>query len=103
MISFSVFYPYKEGANFDFDYYQNNHLGILKRYFGDTCKGITVLKGNVDNKEEPDFMCVCNISFDSEKQFLEIMEKAEPELLADIKNYTNIEPYTQIFEISMQE
>jgi len=103
MITYSVFYPYKEEARFDFDYYQNNHLGILKRYFGDTCKGITVLKGQMEDGDSSDFTCVCHIFFDSEEIFLEIMEKAKAELLADVKNYTNIEPYAKIFEISMQE
>jgi uncharacterized protein (TIGR02118 family) len=103
MITFSVFYPYKKDSHFDMDYYCNKHLGIVKRYFGDTCKGMLVLKGDNEEDMEPRFSCTCHLFFNTEKEFLEIMEKANAELMADVKNYTDIEPFTEINEISMQE
>lgn len=103
MITYSVFYPYKKDSFFDIDYYQNNHLKILKGYFGNACKGIIVLKGKQSDGAEPDFACICHIFVDTEEKFLKIMEKAKPELLADVKNYTDIKPFSKIFEVSMQE
>ena len=104
MITFSVFYPYKEDSFFDMDYYCNKHLAIIKRYFGDKCKGMLVLKDtDGEDNGEPLYTCVCHLFFNTEKEFLDIMEKASPELLADVKNYTDIEPFTRIHEVAMQE
>lgn len=103
MITYTVFYPFKKDSHFDFDYYQNKHLKILKSYAGDACKGIIVLKGDNSNDEEPAFTCICHIFFNTEEEFLKIMGKAKIELKADVKNYTDIVPYSRVFEISMQE
>ncbi|HAX17362.1 MAG TPA: EthD family reductase [Actinobacteria bacterium] len=103
MITYSVFYPQKEDAFFDFDYYQNKHLGILKKHFGDACKGIIVLKDKQSNSTESEFKCICHIFVETEEKFSKIMEKARPELLADVKNYTDIKPYSRIFDVSMHE
>ena len=103
MITFSVFYPYKKDSHFDMDYYRNKHLGIIKRYFGDTCKGILVVKGNHKEGKEPNFSCICHLFFSTEEEFQGIMKKVNAELMADVKNYTDIEPFTEINEVSMQE
>jgi uncharacterized protein (TIGR02118 family) len=103
MITYSVFYPYKDDTYFNMDYYCNNHLGIIKRCFGEKCKGIIVVKGEENDNKEPRYTCICHIFVNDKKEFTEIMEKARPELLADVKNYTNIIPTSKIFEVSMKE
>jgi uncharacterized protein (TIGR02118 family) len=105
MINFTVKYPYKKGSHFDMDYYCNVHLAIAKRYFGDTCKGYVVLKGDHEINEgaEPQFACIAHLFFNSVKEFNAVMEPAESELRADVKKFTDIEPVTEFFEVSMWE
>lgn len=103
MITYSIFYPYKKDSHFDMDYYYNKHPAIAKSYFGDACKGILVLKGNSEKGKEPRFTCICHLFFNTKKDFFKVIEKANAELMADIKNYTCIEPIAEIVEVSMQE
>ncbi len=105
MITFTVKYPYKKGSHFDMDYYCDVHLGIAKRYFGDTCKGYVVVKGNheINSGTEPQFACIAHLFFNSVKEFNDVMKIAEPELRADVKKFTDIEPVMEFFEVSMKE
>lgn len=103
MITYTVFYPYKKNTHFDMDYYCNKHLAIAKSYFGDACKGIVVLKGDSEKDKTPAYTCICHLFFSNRKDFLEVIEKANAELMADVKNYTDIEPFAEINEVSMQE
>lgn len=103
MIAYSIFYPYGENTHFDVDYYCHKHLGIIKKYFGDKCKGILVVEGGQEDEKEPRYSCVCHIFFNSKEEFNDIMKKARPELLADVKNYTNITPTSKIYNVAMNE
>jgi uncharacterized protein (TIGR02118 family) len=103
VITYTVFYPYKKDSHFDMDYYCNRHIATAKSYFGDACKGIVVLKGNIDKGKEPLYSCICHLFFDNRKDFYRVIEKANAELVADVKNYTDIEPTAEIVEVLMQE
>ena len=103
MISYVTFYPYKKGSRFDMDYYCDKHLVTAKKYFGDSCKGILVQKGNFEDGKEPRFACICHLFFNTAEEFFNGMEKASPELMPDVINYTDIEPVGEIVEVSMQE
>jgi uncharacterized protein (TIGR02118 family) len=103
MITYSLFYPYKKDSRFDMDYYCNKHLAMAKSYFGDACKGVLVLKGNSEKGKNPRYACICHLFFNSGKDFFAATEKANDELMADIKNFTDIEPVGELVEVSMQE
>ena len=45
MIKVSVMYLYTAGARFDFDYFCNKHMPLVKALLGTACKGIAVDKG----------------------------------------------------------
>ena len=99
MITFTVKYPNKKDSYFDMDYYCNTHIAIAKKYFKDTCKGYSIVKGSseLNNGKEPQFACVSHLFFNS------IMKVAEKELIEDVKNFTNIQPEVEFYEVSMRE
>ena len=103
MITFTVKYPYKKGCKFDMEYYLNIHIGIAKKYFGNKCKGYTILesKSSLNEGRDPQFACLSHLFFDSLEEFKAAMEPAEKELLADVKNFTDIIPEVEFSNVSM--
>ena len=105
MITFTVKYPYKKGCHFDMGYYLNVHIGIAKKYFGNKCKGYTILGGesSLNEGKAPQFACLSHLFFNSLEEFKTAMAPAEKELLADVKNFTDIIPEVEFSGVSMHE
>src|ERR1700691_1379949 len=93
----TVLYPNKEGAKFDFDYYMKKHIPMVSGFFG---KGIDVQKG-ILSPMGPSlaFVCAARVWIDSVEHFDATMKQHGGKILADISNYTNIEPIIQIDEV----
>ena len=45
MIKVSVFYPYKEDAKFDMNYYTNSHIPMVGEKLGSALKGASMEQG----------------------------------------------------------
>lgn len=93
----TIIYPNKDGAKFDFDHYMNKHIPVTRKVFGDSIeihKGISA----VDGSPAP-FICLLKIPISSKEEFLSTMEQHGAELVADIPNYTNVEPIVQFDEV----
>jgi uncharacterized protein (TIGR02118 family) len=102
MIKVSVFYPNTEGSRFDFDYYQNSHLELIKEKAGQAIKGLTVDRGLGGGApgSEPPFHAIFNALFDSLESFSESFVPHVPTFLADVPNYYDAEPIVQISEVN---
>jgi len=92
----TVLYPNKDGAKFDFDYYMKKHIPMVSGLFG---QGIDVQKGFSPMGSSVPFVCSARIRIDSVEHFQTVMEQHGRRILADISNYTNIEPIIQIDEV----
>lgn len=93
----TVLYPNKEGGKFDFDYYMKKHIPMVSELFG---KGIDVQKGLLSPAGSSlAFVCTARVWIDSVERFQTIMQQHGGRILADISNYTNIEPIIQIDEV----
>jgi uncharacterized protein (TIGR02118 family) len=94
MIRVSVLYP--KGGKFDFDYYVNNHMDLVHRLlvpFG-------LLKTEVDKGvDDAPFIAAGHLLFTSAEEMREAFRAHDPELAADMVNYTDIVPQFQISEI----
>jgi uncharacterized protein (TIGR02118 family) len=102
MIKVTVLYPYSDGKAFNMDYYCNKHMAMVSKFLGDTLKGMTVEKGIagvVPNSPAP-FAAMGNMYFDSLEAFQKAFSQTD-QLMADIPNFTNIEPSFQISEVMM--
>ena len=103
MIKASFFYPNKDGAKFDHQYFQETHIGKLvkdrwspmgMKEFGAE-KG---LGGGTPGSPAP-YVATGYVVFETVEEFGKAMEAHGAEIVADIKNYTDLEPIVQVSEI----
>lgn len=101
MIKVSVMYPYKAGARFDHAYYRDKHMPLVKERMGAACLFYTVDKGLVGGApgEPPTYVGMCHIYCESAAAFQAGFGPHAQEILADIPNYTDLDPVLQISEV----
>jgi uncharacterized protein (TIGR02118 family) len=93
----TVLYPNKEGAKFNFDHYMKKHVPWVAGLVG---KSIEVRRGISSASGSPaPFVCMATIQVGTIDEFKSVFAKHGAEILADIPNYTNIEPFVQFDEI----
>ncbi len=102
MIRISVLYPATEGAKFDHAYYAQKHMPLVKQRLGslglvrtEIDKG---LAGGAPDAPAP-FVSIGHVYFNSLADFQKAMAAHGAELMADVPNYTDIQPVIQISEI----
>ena len=101
MIRVSVLYPRSEGSKFDFKYYGEKHMALVKaRLTEHGLLRIEVDKGIGGAEDSPaPFVCIGHLYFNSVHDFQKGLEAHGPELVSDVPNYTDVEPQIQISEI----
>src|SRR5438067_11809235 len=101
MIKVSIHYTNKEGSKFDMDYYLHKHMpmSIAKQRSGlkDASIDIGINGGLPDSK--PPYVVVCNLLYESIEAFYAAFIPHAEILIADIKNYTDVETIVQISEV----
>jgi len=101
MIKVSVMYPNQPGARFDHDYYRATHMPLVKARMGDNCRFYTIDKGLAGGAPgaPPAYVGMCHIFCDSVESFQAGFGPHADEILADIRNYTDLSPVIQISEV----
>jgi len=101
VIKVSVMYPYAPGARFDHDYYRDKHMPMFKERLGAACKRYTIDKGISGGApgSPPAFIGMCHVYSDSVEAFQAAFAPHAKEILADIRNYTDLKPTMQISEV----
>jgi uncharacterized protein (TIGR02118 family) len=101
MIKVSVLYPYKEGASFNMDYYVNKHMPMVRDTSGPSCQGIAVEQGlsGPAPGSRPTYIAMGHVLYDSLASFQAVFAQHAAKFLADIPNYTTIEPVIQVSEV----
>lgn len=103
MIKANVLYPHKADAAFDMNYYLSKHMPLVRERLGGALKGASVdqgIAGGVPNSPPP-FAVVTSLLFDSVADLQSALGPHAAELMADVPNFTNIEPSLQISEVKM--
>ena len=103
MIKVSVFYPNQEGCRFDFDYYCNKHLVMIKENLGPALKGVAAEKGlgGAQPGSKAAYVAMGHMLFDSVEAFQRAFGPHAKAIMADIPNYTDVQPTIQISEVKM--
>jgi uncharacterized protein (TIGR02118 family) len=103
MIKVSVFYPNNEGAKFDIDYYCNKHIPMVRQKLGAACKTVAVEQGvtGATPGSRPAFIAMGHLYFDSVQAFQTAFGPHAEAIMADIPNYTDIQPTIQISEVKI--
>jgi len=101
MIKVSVMYPNTPGARFDHEYYKDKHMPLLKARMGAACRSYTVDKGLAGGApgSAPTYVGMCHIFCDSVESFQAGFGPHAKEIMADIANYTDLQPVIQISEV----
>lgn len=101
MVRVCVMYPSQQGGTFDFDYYRDTHMALVRQHLephGLKKTGIEKgVGGGADGK--PPFVCIGSLYFDSAGQYADAMAAVGTVLRDDIANFTNISPTRQISEV----
>ena len=93
MIRLSVFYPATDGASFDHDYYRDKHVPLACSTWG--LDGAEIDKG-VDGP----YVAAVHFRFESiEAMGAALGSEATGAVMADVANYTTIQPVLQTSEI----
>ncbi len=103
MIKVSVFYPNNEGSKFDIDYYCNRHIPTVREKLGAACKGAAVEQGIAGPTpgSRPAFIAMGHLYFDSVEAFQTAFGPHADAIMADIPNYTDIQPTLQISDVKI--
>ena len=103
MIKVSVFYPNSEGRKFDMNYYCNTHMPMVRQTLGAACKGAAVELGitGATPGSRPGFIAMGHIYFESVEAFQTAFGPHAEAIMADIPNYTDIQPTLQISEVKI--
>ena len=103
MIKVSVFYANEEGKKFDMDYYLNTHLPLVQEKCGAALKGGAVEQGlsGGDPGSPAIYVAMGHLLFDSVEAFQGAFGPHAKEIMADVPNYTDIQPTIQISEVKM--
>ena len=101
MIKVSVLYPNGEGNKIDLDYYCNQHVAMVGGLLGDAVKGATVEKGlgGAAPDSPATYAAIGNLYFESMESFQKSFGPNAEKIMADLPNFTNIEPVIQISEV----
>jgi uncharacterized protein (TIGR02118 family) len=103
MIKVSVLYPNDDSATFDIDYYCNTHVPMVGKLLGDALKGGAVDSGVAGGApgEAAAFIAMGHLTFDSVEAFQDSFGPHVDEIMADLPNFTNVQPQIQISEIKL--
>ncbi len=94
MIKVSILYPNIPGNKFDMDYFCNKHVVLIKRLFGDACKGMSVEEGTQEFYPSP-YLAIVSLQFESADSLIYSAVKCAKEIASDIPNFTDITPKIQ--------
>ncbi len=101
MIRLTAVYRSFEGSKFDFDYYVNTHMRLARERLADFGMGRIDVERGIEamDGERPAYICVAHAEFSDMEGMKRGLEEHAEELLADVPNYTDIEPEVQISEV----
>jgi uncharacterized protein (TIGR02118 family) len=101
MIRVLVMYPNEPGKKFDMDYYLNKHITMVNDTIGDlglvrteVDKGI----GGMQGSPSP-FVAIGYLYFEDMDSLQKCMMNAQ-DMMADLPNFTDIQPQVQICEVA---
>ncbi len=93
MIKVTVNYPSGEGSTFDHDYYASSHVPLA-------AKAWNPVRTEIDKGVSGPNVASVQFYFDSMEAFQGALGlPATAEVMADVANYTNIEPVMQVSEV----
>lgn len=103
MIKVSVLYLNAEGKKFDMGYYCNKHIPMVQQKLGAACKRVAVEQGlsGAEPGSRATYIAMGHMYFDSVEAFQNAFGPHVEAIMADVPNYTDIQPTMQISEVKI--
>jgi uncharacterized protein (TIGR02118 family) len=102
MVRITVLYPNEPGKKFDHDYYVTRHMKLVR----DRLQSFGLIRTEVDRGvaggapgAPAPYVALGHVYFDAIDGFQKGMSQHGQEIMADIANYTNIQPQIQISDV----
>ena len=96
----TVTYPNEPNGKFDFTYYRDKHMPMVRARLGANVTRTEIGKGmTAGDGGKAGFVCVGQVWFTSLDNMKAGMKQHGAEIMGDIPNYTNIKPNVQIEEL----
>jgi uncharacterized protein (TIGR02118 family) len=96
----TVTYPNEPNGKFDFTYYRDKHMPMVRARLGANVTRTEIGKGvAAGDGAKAGFICVGQVWFKSLSDMQAGMKQHGAEIMGDIPNYTNIKPAVQIEEL----
>lgn len=98
-VSMQVIYPVSDASTFDFDYYLSTHFEIVGANMGPHIASSQVVKGLAGGPDTAaGYHAIATLTFADQGAFDAAMQAAGP-VMADVPNFTNIQPDILIGEV----
>lgn len=98
-VSLQVAYPVSDDSTFDLEYYLSTHMELVGKHMGPYVESTLVTKGLAGGPGVPaPFHVIATIVF-KDQDALNSALGASADVLADIPNFTNIQPQMLIGEV----
>jgi uncharacterized protein (TIGR02118 family) len=102
MMVLTILYPAASGARFDWDYYNDAHIPLVRSAFGATgLKAVQVLQGvSAAEGGLAPYVAMANLSFDdADAVQASLTGPRAAGVFADLANFTDIRPVTQLSSV----
>ena len=103
MIRFTALYPNQPGKRFDLEYYIHRHLALVN----ERLTPLGLIRYEVDEglssweeDSAPPFVCISHLYFETVEASRHAFATHANELVADIPNYTDIQPLLQVNNVA---
>ena len=100
MYRLTVTYPNDADGRFDFTYYRDKHMALVRARLGANVTKTEIGKGvSAGDGGTAPYVCVGQVWFKSLDELQKCMGKHGAEIMGDVPNYTNIKPTVQLEEL----
>lgn len=97
----SILYPNGDGKTFDFDYYVNRHMPMVAGFLGKNLRFYEIDKGLTGRTatDKMPYLAIGYFYINDIAEYNKAVALNRDTIVADFKNYTNIQPVILISEI----
>lgn len=97
----NILYPAKDNDGFDFKFYLDRHVPLIKDILGKSLHRIEVRKGASDQHGTgaPNYTCVISIWIADWPAYEKALAARAPELIAEVPLFTKVMPQIQTDEV----
>ena len=101
MFKVAILYPNGEDKTFDIDYYVSKHMPMVAALLGNNLNFYEIDKGVSGRMpgDKPPFLAIGYFYINDVAEYNKDIAQNRDAIVADFKNYTNIQPVIQISEV----